>query len=64
MRRDHGWGYAIEIDGGVAVDNIAEIAMAGCDWMVAGSSVFGSEDPAAAVRNLQHAAAEAGAVRV
>ena len=64
MRRDHRWGYAIEIDGGVSVDNVAEIAAAGCDWMVAGSSVFGSEDPAAAVKNLQQVAAEAGTVKV
>lgn len=35
----------LEIDGGVKVDNIAEIAAAGADTFVAGSAVFGSPDP-------------------
>ncbi|MDO4231473.1 MAG: ribulose-phosphate 3-epimerase [Lautropia sp.] len=35
----------LEIDGGVKVDNIAEIAAAGVDTFVAGSAVFGSPDP-------------------
>ena len=34
----------LEIDGGVKVDNIAEIARAGADTFVAGSAVFGSAD--------------------
>jgi ribulose-phosphate 3-epimerase len=34
----------LEIDGGVTVDNIAEIAAAGADTFVAGSAIFGSED--------------------
>jgi ribulose-phosphate 3-epimerase len=33
----------LEIDGGVKVDNIAEIAAAGADTFVAGSAIFGSE---------------------
>ena len=33
----------LEIDGGVKVDNIAEIAKAGADTFVAGSAIFGSE---------------------
>ncbi|MGL6250073.1 MAG: ribulose-phosphate 3-epimerase, partial [Billgrantia desiderata] len=32
----------LEIDGGVKVDNIAEIARAGADTFVAGSAVFGA----------------------
>jgi len=35
----------LEIDGGVKVDNIAEIAAAGADTFVAGSAVFGARDP-------------------
>jgi ribulose-phosphate 3-epimerase len=58
-RRQRGLRFSIEMDGGVGLDNVAEIADAGCDWFVAGSSVFGSEDPAAAVREL-HARACAG----
>lgn len=34
----------LEIDGGVKVDNIAEIARAGADTFVAGSAIFGSKD--------------------
>ena len=35
----------IEIDGGVGEDNVAMLAKAGVDAFVAGSSVFGSQDP-------------------
>ncbi len=35
----------LEIDGGVKVDNIGEIAEAGIDTFVAGSAIFGSPDP-------------------
>lgn len=58
-RRQRGLAFSIEMDGGVGLGNVAEIADAGCDWFVAGSSVFGSEDPAAAVREL-HSRASAG----
>jgi ribulose-phosphate 3-epimerase len=34
----------LEIDGGVTVNNIAEIAAAGADTFVAGSAIFGAED--------------------
>ncbi len=34
----------LEVDGGVKVDNIAEVAAAGADTFVAGSAIFGSND--------------------
>jgi ribulose-phosphate 3-epimerase len=34
----------LEVDGGVKVDNIGEIARAGADMFVAGSAIFGSSD--------------------
>jgi ribulose-phosphate 3-epimerase len=34
----------LEVDGGVKVDNIAEIARAGADTVVAGSAIFGTKD--------------------
>lgn len=40
----------IEIDGGVTLDNAPDIVAAGCDILVAGSSVFGAPDVAAAVK--------------
>ena len=41
---DSGLDIRLEIDGGVKVDNIREIAEAGADTFVAGSAIFGSED--------------------
>ena len=39
---DSGYDIRLEVDGGVKVDNIAEIAAAGADTFVAGSAVFGA----------------------
>lgn len=51
----------LEVDGGVKVDNIAEIAAAGADTFVAGSAIFGQPDHKvviekmrAALANIQH----------
>ena len=41
---DSGREIRLEIDGGVKVDNIGEIAAAGADTFVAGSAIFGSDD--------------------
>lgn len=41
---DSGRNIRLEIDGGVKVDNIAEIAKAGADMFVAGSAIFGQPD--------------------
>ena len=43
----------LEIDGGVKVDNIADIARAGADTFVAGSAIFGSADYAATIRAMR-----------
>lgn len=45
-------GTLIEIDGGVGTGNAAELAQAGADVLVAGSSVFRAEDPVNAVATL------------
>ena len=50
MREERKLGFVIEIDGGVGMENIADVARAGVDWVVAGSSVFHAPDPAQAVR--------------
>lgn len=56
---ESGRSIRLEIDGGVKVDNIAEIAAAGADTFVAGSAIFGSKDYAATIdamwRKLQTA---------
>jgi len=43
----------LEVDGGVKVDNIAEIARAGADTFVAGSAVFGSKDYKATIASMR-----------
>jgi ribulose-phosphate 3-epimerase len=43
----------LEVDGGVKVDNIAEIAKAGADTFVAGSAIFGAKDYVAAIRDMR-----------
>lgn len=63
-RSERNLHFAIEIDGGVGPENIADVARAGVDWVVAGSSVFQTPDPAAAVREMQHAATDAFSVKV
>jgi ribulose-phosphate 3-epimerase len=44
---------ALEVDGGITTDTIAEAWLAGADTFVAGTAVFGEADPAQAVRDLQ-----------
>lgn len=43
----------IEVDGGVNLSTGAELAKAGADILVAGSFVFGAEDPAATIKKLK-----------
>jgi ribulose-phosphate 3-epimerase len=47
----------LEIDGGVKVDNIAEIARAGADMFVAGSAIFGASDYRATIAAMRAAIA-------
>jgi ribulose-phosphate 3-epimerase len=45
----------IEIDGGIDLGNIASVVEAGAEIIVAGSAIFGTADPAAAVEALRRA---------
>ena len=45
LRAAERYGYLIEIDGGVNLDNVALTAAAGCDVLVMGNAVFGSSNP-------------------
>lgn len=45
----------IEIDGGIDADNIASVVAAGAEIIVAGSAIFGADDPEVAVRGLREA---------
>ena len=57
-RRERGLSFRIEVDGGVGMDNVAELAEAGADWLVAGSSVFRTPDASQAVRDLERKIAQ------
>ena len=48
--------FRIEVDGGVDLENIAELAKAGANTFVAGTSVFHTSDPSASVRQLRQLA--------
>jgi ribulose-phosphate 3-epimerase len=62
LLRDQESAVWLQVDGGVAQSTIERAAEAGADVFVAGSAVFGADDPAAAVAGLR-AAAESVAVR-
>ena len=51
-----GDGVPIEVDGGVNPKTAAQCAEAGATWFVAGSAIFGADDPAAAYREIAAAA--------
>jgi ribulose-phosphate 3-epimerase len=59
LRELLGLGTPIEVDGGIEADTAAATSAAGATLFVAGSSIFGSSDPAGAYREI---AAAAGAV--
>ncbi len=50
---DSGFEIRLEIDGGVKVDNIGDIAAAGADTFVAGSAIFGSADYAMTITAMR-----------
>ena len=50
---DSGRDIWLEVDGGVNVDNIAEVAKAGADTFVAGSAIFGSKDYMATIAAMR-----------
>ena len=51
---------ALEVDGGVKTDNIAEIAAAGADTFVAGSAIFGKPDYKAVIDEMRQQLAQVG----
>ncbi len=63
-KRDRGLQFPIEIDGGITLENVHNVAQAGVEWIVAGSSVFHSVNPVAAFQELTQAARAAVEVRV
>jgi ribulose-phosphate 3-epimerase len=62
LRAEKKLALPIEIDGGVHLENVAEVVRAGCDWIVTGSAIFHSPDAEAATREMRDIAARATAV--
>ncbi|MBT3529680.1 MAG: ribulose-phosphate 3-epimerase [Gammaproteobacteria bacterium] len=50
---DSGYPIRLEVDGGVGVNNIREIADAGADMFVAGSAIFNSKDYSATIASMR-----------
>ncbi|HEV8385637.1 MAG TPA: ribulose-phosphate 3-epimerase [Candidatus Acidoferrales bacterium] len=64
LRSRYNYGFRIEVDGGVGMENVAEAVRAGAEIIVAGTSVFHTPDPAEAVRRMRQVASEALAQKV
>jgi len=59
MRNAHGLGFRIEVDGGIALDTIADVVKAGAEVLVAGNAVFGRGNIQENARQLIEAARSA-----
>lgn len=55
IRRENGYEFEIEVDGGITDQTIKQCADAGANVFVAGSYVYGSENPAARIEALREA---------
>jgi ribulose-phosphate 3-epimerase len=64
IRQERGLTFPIEVDGGVSKANVRELVQAGANWLVAGTSIFGAEDPGEAAREMTQIARDATGVRV
>jgi ribulose-phosphate 3-epimerase len=59
-QQETGRHIRLEVDGGIKVDNIAEVAKAGADTFVAGSAIFGKEDYADVIKAMRAELAMSG----
>jgi len=60
MIDESGYDIRLEIDGGVKINNIAEIAEAGADMFVAGSAIFNTDDYKATIDQMRAELAKVG----
>lgn len=63
-RRERNLAFAIEIDGGITLENVGDVVREGVNWVVVGSSVFHHPDPGAAYQELQRKAEESLLVKI
>ncbi len=59
-QQETGRHIRLEVDGGIKVDNIAEVAKAGADTFVAGSAIFGKENYADVIKAMRTELARSG----
>jgi ribulose-phosphate 3-epimerase len=59
-QQETGRHIRLEVDGGIKVDNIAEVAKAGADTFVAGSAIFGKENYADVIKAMRSELAISG----
>ena len=59
MRNAKGASFRIEVDGGIALDTVADVVRAGAEILVAGNAVFGSGNPKENTEKLLKAAHDA-----
>ena len=64
IRAESGFNYRIEVDGGVAMETVADVVRAGGEILVAGNAVFGKGDPRMNAAALLDAAKNASLQRV
>ena len=53
----------LQVDGGVSLETVEQVAAAGADMLVAGTAVYGAQDPVAAIEGLRALATAAGPSR-
>ena len=58
-KRERGYGYRIEVDGGIKFDTAAECAAAGADTFVSGTGLYGQPSMKTAVKKMRRLAQEA-----
>jgi ribulose-phosphate 3-epimerase len=64
IRSQRRFRYRIEVDGGVALDTVADVVRAGAEILVAGNAVFGNGDPSKNAQELLKVATEAAMQKV
>lgn len=57
LREENGWQYTIEVDGGIVPETAKICRDAGADIFVAGSYIYGAEDPVGQISKLKEALA-------
>ncbi|EOM67823.1 ribulose-phosphate 3-epimerase [Enterococcus faecium] len=55
LRRENNWTYAIEVDGGIVPETVKICKDAGADVFVAGSYIYGAENPVGQIERLKEA---------